>query len=291
MSDIGVSAGKSERVSGATVVLEQRRVSREDQLSGRGEVIAAGRAVIAAGGATIGGAAAAVLAGHFVPSVVTIPGLRKRLLPRLSGQSARPHVALSFDDGPDAAATPAFLAELARLDVRATFFLLGVQLAAHPDLGKRLVGEGHEVAVHGWRHRPHLLRAPWQVGADVAATCERIAEVTGRQPRFWRPPNGIISGAGLLAARRHGLQPVLWTADGADWAAEATAASVLERITARLGAGGTVLLHDSDITSAAGSWRAALGALPGLVEWCAARGWPVGPLGEHWDDGRKRTSV
>jgi peptidoglycan/xylan/chitin deacetylase (PgdA/CDA1 family) len=190
-------------------------------------------------------------------------------------------VALTFDDGPDPEWTPRILAELRRLDVRATFFVLGAQLDAHPELGRRIVDEGHEIAVHGWLHRPHLLRVPWQVPGDVARTVDCIERICGTRPQFWRPPNGIISGAGLFAAHRLGLTPVLWTADGRDWDASATPASVVTRIRHRLHAGGVILLHDSDITSAANSWQAALGAVPDLVTACRARGWTVGPLREH----------
>lgn len=246
------------------------------QPNGRGGGLGPGRL------AALGAAAAAGV--HLVPSIGTIPALRNRLLPRLSGRSDSQHVALTFDDGPDPASTPAFLGQLDRLGVRATFFLLGTQLTAHPDLARRIVEEGHEVAVHGWDHRPHLLRAPWQVAADVARSCTRIQAATGSTPRFWRPPNGILTGAGLLAARRHALQPVLWTADGRDWTSEATADSVFTRLERQLTAGGTALLHDSDVTSAPGSWRSAIGALPDLVALCAARHWTIGPLREHWTD-------
>ena len=227
---------------------------------------------------------AAGAGAHLVPSIGTVPALRNRLLPRLSGRSDTGQVALTFDDGPDPASTPAFLDRLGELGVRATFFLLGSRLREAPELARRMVGEGHEVAVHGWRHRPHLLQTPWQVAAELAGSCARIQAVSGARPRFWRPPNGILTGAGLLAARRHRLQPVLWTADGQDWAAGATAGSVFTRLERQLTAGGTVLLHDSDATSAAGSWRSALGALPDLVALCAERGWPLGPLREHWPD-------
>ncbi len=226
-------------------------------------------------------AGAAVAAGHLLPSVLTIPPVHRHLVPCLSGSTAARHVALTFDDGPDPASTPAFLDALSTLGVRATFFVLGAQLERAPHLGRRIVDEGHEVAAHGWRHRPHLLRAPWRVRADVERTVGCIRRTCGVTPAYWRPPNGIVTGAGLLAARRCGLRPVLWTADGQDWAAGADAGSILGRLRSRLQAGGVVLLHDSDITSAPGSWRAALAALPGLVEHCRAQGWEVGPLGDH----------
>lgn len=227
----------------------------------------------------LGGAA---LAGHLLPSVLTIPALHQRVVPRLSGVSSQPHIALTFDDGPDSDATPAILDALAELDVRATFFVLGSQLERCPEIGRRIVRDGHEIAVHGWVHRPHLLRAPWQIRQDVVRTRDCIAQTCATSPTFWRPPNGVITGAGLAAARSAGLTPVLWTADGQDWHAKATPESIGQRITGQLRAGGVVLLHDSDITSAKDSWRRTVAALPAIVAYCRSRNWTVGPLRGHW---------
>jgi peptidoglycan/xylan/chitin deacetylase (PgdA/CDA1 family) len=226
--------------------------------------------------------AAAVSAPHLLPSVLTIPPLHRAIAPGLAGRGPGSQVALTFDDGPDPASTPRFLEELDRLGLRATFFLLGSRLAAHPDVAHDVLAAGHEIGVHGWLHRPHLLRAPWQVHADLARTQHAVRDLLGVTPRFARPPNGVITGAGLWSARTLGLRTVLWTADGRDWAADATAESVAARIGDRVQPGGVILLHDSDVTSAPGSWRAALGALPLLAEHCAQRGWPLGPLCEHW---------
>jgi peptidoglycan/xylan/chitin deacetylase (PgdA/CDA1 family) len=225
---------------------------------------------------------AAAVAPHLLPAVLTIPPLHQRVAPRLSGIAPGRHVALTFDDGPDPTSTPRFLAELDRLGLHATFFVLGSQLAAHPDVAHDVLAAGHEIGVHGWRHRPHLLCAPWQVHADLARTHRAVHDLLGVTPRFVRPPNGVITGAGLWAAHSLGLQTVLWTADGRDWAADASTETIAHRITRRLRPGGVILLHDSDVTSAPGSWHAALGALPALADLCASNNWFLGPLREHW---------
>jgi peptidoglycan/xylan/chitin deacetylase (PgdA/CDA1 family) len=108
-----------------------------------------------------------------------------------------------------------------------------------------------------------------------------VSAATGRQPVWFRPPYGILSGAGLLAARKQGLRTVLWTAWGRDWRADATPASVVADVRRHLAPGATVLLHDSDSSSAPGSWRSALGALDPLAEVFAAAGLEVGPLADH----------
>jgi peptidoglycan/xylan/chitin deacetylase (PgdA/CDA1 family) len=225
--------------------------------------------------------AALAVAAHAAPALTSIAPLRRRLLPGLSGTGQPDHVALTFDDGPDPRSTPAFLDLLRAHRVQATFFLLGEMLARAPELGTELVAAGHEVAVHGWRHRCLLARGPRATYDDLARARDLIAAVTGRQPRWFRPPYGVLTTAALHAARRLDLTPVLWTAWGRDWEAGATRESVLKTVTGRLRGGGTVLLHDSDCTSAPDSWRRTLAALPELIDGVRARRLHIGPLAEH----------
>lgn len=218
---------------------------------------------------------------HAGPALTAIGPLRRRLLPGLAGQGAPDHVALTFDDGPDPASTPAFLEALDGLGWRATFFLLGEMAARARGLAAEVSAAGHEVALHGHRHRSHLWRRPAEVVEDLRRGHEIVGEATGGPLRWFRPPYGNLSGASLYGARALGLRTVLWTAWGRDWRRQATPASVAAEVSGALGPGATVLLHDSDCTSAPGSWRSALHALPILAEAFEARGLAVGPLGEH----------
>ncbi|MBC7375400.1 MAG: polysaccharide deacetylase family protein, partial [Frankiales bacterium] len=189
-------------------------------------------------------------------------------------------VALSFDDGPDPAGTPAVLDALARLGWSATFFMLGRQVRAHPDIARRVAEAGHEIAVHGDRHRNHLTRTPAALQRDLRCAREVISQVTGVEPRWYRPPYGVLSGGTLQAARAVGLQPVLWTAWGKDWT-RTSPEFIAQRVLRDLREGGTVLLHDSDCTSTAGSWRSTTDSLPLLAAGLHLRGWSVRTLSEH----------
>jgi peptidoglycan-N-acetylglucosamine deacetylase len=223
----------------------------------------------------------AVVAGvHVAPAATWLPAVR-RLLPRTAGTGAADHVALTFDDGPDPWSTPLFLDELAGLGCRATFFVLGESLERHPGLGRRIVAEGHEIAVHGWRHRCALTARPGRTATDIRAATALVTAVTGVRPAWYRPPYGVLSAEALAGALRCGLRPVLWSAWGRDWTATASPRSVLATLEPDLRGGATVLLHDSDHSSAPGAWRSALGALPAVVGSCRAADLRVGPLRDH----------
>jgi peptidoglycan/xylan/chitin deacetylase (PgdA/CDA1 family) len=232
--------------------------------------LVAGAALVAAGGLV-----------HVAPAVSAWRQMRTLLAPRLSGVGDRDHIALTFDDGPDPATTPAFLDALDGLGWKATFFLLGQQVRLAGGLTAEIVARGHEVGVHGDRHTSHLRRPFWWTAADVARACDLIAAETGQWPRWFRPPYGAVASSSLFAARRNGVQTVLWTTWGRDWRADADARSVTDTVEATRRPGATVLLHDSDITSAPGAWRSALGALPSLAERWDTAGLRVGPLREH----------
>jgi len=224
---------------------------------------------------------AGLAVAHAGPGITALRAVRTRFFPLLSGQAESDHVALTFDDGPDPAATPLFIDVLRRRGIRATFFVLGSQVSRSPRLVADIADAGHEVGVHGWRHRYLPLRGPVATHDDLARTKDIIAAAAGVDAWLFRPPYGVLSTAGLVAAGRLGLTPVLWSCWGREWAPGATAESVYQTLLGDLGGGATVLLHDSDITSPPGSCRAALGALDMLLDECERRGVRVGPLGEH----------
>lgn len=228
------------------------------------------------------GAAAGAVA---LPTVLSLGPVRRALTPTLSpasfsGISERDHVALTYDDGPDTASTPVFLDLLERLGVRATFFVLGRHLGDR-GLLREMAGAGHEIGVHGWDHRPVAVHTPRALRDAVVRTRDLVEDATSTSVRWYRPPYGVVTVASWWAARAAGLDTVLWSAWGRDWEAQATPASVSRLVRTQLGRGGTVLLHDSDRTSAPGSWKATLGATERLVPAWLATGTAVGPLAEH----------
>jgi peptidoglycan-N-acetylglucosamine deacetylase len=231
--------------------------------------------------AAVLGLATAAVAAYAAPSVARLLPPRLRATPRLSGLGDPGHVALTFDDGPDPVSTPVILRELDRLGWKATFFCLGTMVEAAPSLAAELVAAGHEVGVHGYVHAGAIRRSPRSLTDDVRRARDLLAETTGIRPVWYRPPFGELSAGTVVAGRTTGLRLVLWTAWGRDWRADATPASVLASLRRGVLPGGTILLHDSDCTSAPSAWRATAGALPLIAEHLDALGLSVGTLAEH----------
>lgn len=229
-------------------------------------------------GAALG--VAAVTAGQVAPGALWLPPVRRVLAPALSGLGSADHLALTFDDGPDPASTPAFLDALADHGVHATFFCVGEMAARAPDLVREIAAAGHEVGVHGWHHINQLSH-PSPVGAQLRHARDLLGDLLGRPPRWYRPPYGVLSGQGLLATRRLSLQVVLWSVWGKDWLAGTTPAAIYARLAPGLVGGATVLLHDTDAYSSPGSWRATLAVLPQVVATARALGLGIGTLGQH----------
>lgn len=154
-------------------------------------------------------------------------------------------LAFTFDDGPD----PEVTLEVARIledyGGRGTFFVVARRLARYGWVARELAERGHELGLHGLTHR-HL----WTLGP--AATFQhlrqgvRALQQVGLTPvRFYRPPWGHFNGAVCLAARRLGLQVVLWSAAPPDWRTAVKGGALLRSMVAGLEPGAIVDLHDS----------------------------------------------
>jgi peptidoglycan/xylan/chitin deacetylase (PgdA/CDA1 family) len=160
------------------------------------------------------------------------------------GPRDRDVVALTFDDGPDPARTPALLDALAALGVKATFFLLGGAVDANPALARRIVDEGHEVGNHTYRHAYLPLTRSRDVVRELMQTDRAIAQATGAVPRLARPPYGGRSPFNLRAFAKMRKRVVLWDVNSFDWRG-APAEDVAARVMERVRPGSIVLLHDA----------------------------------------------
>jgi peptidoglycan-N-acetylglucosamine deacetylase len=223
-------------------------------------------------GPLAGAVAGAALVGYALPALAGAVGALRGPLGIEDRTASGRGYALTFDDGPHPRGTPAVLEILAGERVPATFFLVGEQIERNPSLAGEIVAAGHEIALHCHRHRNLLRLGPWQVREDIARAQAAIEESTGRSPRLYRPPYGVLNASALRLARRRGWRTLLWSQWGRDWETRATPDSIARLSTEGAGPGAVLLLHDADDYSAPGSWARTAAALPQILHTLAERG-------------------
>jgi peptidoglycan/xylan/chitin deacetylase (PgdA/CDA1 family) len=153
-------------------------------------------------------------------------------------------VALTFDDGPHPVFTPRMLDVLARAGVHATFFLIGRAAERFPHLVRSIVDGGHEVGNHTYRHRPLWLLPPRRTREEIEHGASTLASLTGRLPRYFRPPWGQLNLEAYRHTVRRGVRPVLWSLRPEGWLPLAHPNGIVQAVARRLHPGAILNLHD-----------------------------------------------
>ena len=126
-------------------------------------------------------------------------------------------VALTFDDGPNDAATPELLEVLARHHVKATFFAMGSYARMRPDIVRAVVAAGHLLGNHTMTHPKLSMESAARVRQELVDCNAVLEDIAGVAVRFFRPPFGARRPVVLRIARELGLTPVMWNVTGYDW--------------------------------------------------------------------------
>ena len=184
----------------------------------------------------------------------------------------RRSVALTFDDGPNADATPHILDALKARGVRATFFILGKHAERWPALVKRVADEGHAIGNHGYFHRKLHFKSPAYVRNDLALGTQAIERASGYHPRFFRAPHGFRSPWVSAIARSLGQRTVGWSFGV--WDSDKPGADVIaQRTLAKASPGAILLLHDGDGYDPEGDRMQTAQAVPVIVDRLLAEGY------------------
>jgi len=196
--------------------------------------------------------AAVAIAGCSAPGFLLPEGELLRDV-YVRGSPAVPAVALTFDDGPNGRCTEAVLDALAEHGTRATFFVLGANVATgrNDALLARMVQDGHTIGIHGHTHlvpplfHERLIRREIRTALAAVDRALRHAGVAD-PPRvaFFRPPFGLVTGTTARVAAEAGLVIVEWTVSVGDWHAGRRAEDVTAAVLARVRPGDVIVLHD-----------------------------------------------
>lgn len=153
-------------------------------------------------------------------------------------------VGLTFDDGPDPESTTGVLDALAHHRALATFFVLVDRAEAHPQLIRRMLAEGHDVGLHGLDHQRLTRLDRGVIAGHIANGFRRLTAISGREPRWFRPPYGSQDLRSYVAARRSGMDVVVWSADCEDWV-QRPVEEIAQQAVDAAQPGGVLLLHDA----------------------------------------------
>ncbi|MFC7272642.1 bifunctional polysaccharide deacetylase/glycosyltransferase family 2 protein [Paractinoplanes rhizophilus] len=183
-------------------------------------------------------------------------------------------IALTFDDGPDPTWTPRILDVLAKHHVPATFFVIGSQVARHPELARRITAEGHEIGSHTFTHPDLAQLSRWRRQLESSQTQLAIAYATGRETALLRPPYSSTADAltdddyaTVRAVGAQGYLTVLDDLDSQDWRRPGID-RIVRNATPRGDEGAIVLFHD-----AGGDRAQTVAALDRLIPLLQQRGY------------------
>ena len=187
--------------------------------------------------------------------------------PLYSGNPHLSEIALTFDDGPNPPYTSQILAILQQYGVPATFFVIGSQAAAHPDLVQQESRQGNSVGNHTWTHPLDLTTLPpKEVRAQLQSASDEIEADTGLSPTLFRPPGGNFNGEVQSLAASLGLSTILWNVDPRDWSRPGTD-KIIQNILDTTHNGSIILLHDGG-----GDRSETAAALPTIITTLEQRG-------------------
>ncbi|WP_344958989.1 polysaccharide deacetylase family protein [Actinomadura miaoliensis] len=171
-------------------------------------------------------------------------------------------IALTIDDGPHPVYTPKVLDVLAEHQVTATFFIIGEQVKEFPRLARRIADAGHQVCNHTMTHPLSMTSlSSKRLRKEIGEAHDRIAQVTGIVPTFFRSPGGAWSQRVLDITAEHDMLPVDWAVDPRDWTRPGVAR--IRRTLVGSKAGNIMLCHDGggDRSQTVAALRKAIPAL------------------------------
>jgi len=175
-----------------------------------------------------------------------------------------PYIAITFDDGPHATLTPKLLDILKERGVKATFYVIGQNVAANPEVVQRAVAEGHEIGNHSWNHQSFTKGGGSGVAMQVNQTNDAIQSAIGKKPATLRPPYGATTASiSKRLNEEFGLKVIMWDVDPLDWK-NRNSERVTSEILKNTKPGSIVLAHDIHATT--------VNAMPATIDGLLAKG-------------------
>ncbi|HRN57640.1 MAG TPA: polysaccharide deacetylase family protein, partial [Agriterribacter sp.] len=184
-----------------------------------------------------------------------------------SAGTARKAIAISFDDGPAPLYTPEILRVLKTHNAEAAFSCIGRRIKENGALLKQVFDEGHLVGNHSYSHDLWFdLFSAQKMNRDLQLMNEAMRQVTGVQPRFFRPPYGVTNPNLKKAIEKNSFITIGWTVRSMDTVAK-DSRKLLAKVTGSLKPGAIVLFHDTS--------KVTLDVLPAFIQQARQKGYAI----------------
>ena len=152
-------------------------------------------------------------------------------------------VAITYDDGPVPGSTERLLDILKRKGVHATFFVVGRNANANPQILRRIRDEGHTIGNHSFSHPDLARQSDGAIAAQMDDTNAALQKQAGLDPHWMRPPYGSHNPRVASAAGARGMALAVWDVDTADWQ-HRNPATTCKRAVDGAREGSIILMHD-----------------------------------------------
>ncbi|HAM39011.1 MAG: hypothetical protein A2474_02820 [Elusimicrobia bacterium RIFOXYC2_FULL_34_12] len=185
-------------------------------------------------------------------------------------------VAITFDDGPKPEVLDKILNALKKENIKATFFVVGMNMKLYPKYAKKYLVNGHEIGNHTYSHRNYYLleknKNDYEIENILLQELEDgatvINEITGIRPVFMRMPNGYISPIVKKVAKERKHIIINWTF-GCDWHDNKTKDELIKKYLKTIEPGMILIFHEKKITA---------DVLPVIIKGIKAKGFEIVPL-------------
>jgi len=192
------------------------------------------------------------------------------------GQGNNKLVALTFDDGPYGEATIKILDILKEKNVKATFFVTGINSEKYPEILKREFDEGEVIGNHSFDHSKVLfLESPKAIKNNILKNDEVIFKIIGHHPRFFRPPYGLKSPQLIKTLNNAGYKVVLWNDATDDYDKNDSAGDITANILKKVKPGVIIDLHDGRDVQINYPRENLVDALPNIIDKIRAKGYEL----------------
>lgn len=173
-------------------------------------------------------------------------------------------VLLTIDDGPTKRSSE-IMDILEKENIKAIFFVNGMHNNKSPNTIKAEFSKGHEIGNHTWSHRDLRKLSKDKYEKEILKNTDLIKSITGNNPKFFRPPYGMITKEEKEFVKKNGMLFMNWSTSAIDWDKKSHDKKVfVETILRGLKPGAIILIHEHPWT---------VSALPDLIKAIKARGY------------------